>query len=412
MKNPDLFPVLLILLLAACGPAPAAPAALTPVTLPPTAAFTPSSTPAPTASPTLVEPNLTPTVQHAEIDPYSSSTTWSADVQAQFKDVLTDPWTATADEKAAYDTFLTTQWQLTLKADGVANTETLQGYDLLNAIIEHQPPVVLTGNETSEQLASYVVELPFSLQKLIITDQNNLVGWHHEAGRYVEGQILANPNGVVIPQEFQGPVQKTPYDLGYFDANYGFGATTSPKPDNAELLKDMGYLSSTTYPDNYGFDFYGEKIPAIGVWAAPEGDLMFLFRIPGTDPNTAVGAMLRMYDGSRVAYTEAYLPLSNAVTTANDTCLTLVQFVRMQTRPCQAGISISDLNMEDPLLTGSGRGSLYSLLKLMNLYNNNPHIEFTLLTRMAKINGLWKDGIPVLNTMSIPNIPKDFFTKP
>jgi hypothetical protein len=416
MKN-MLFIFALLLGLAACTPAVATPT--------PTVMRLTTDTPTAmliellSATPTL-RPTETPIPQQAEINPFSSSTTWPPEIQAQFKDVLSDPWTTTADEKAAFDTFLMNQWQLTLKADGVANVETLQGYDLLQAIIDYQPPITLTGNETPEQLASYVVELPFSLHELLRTDVNNLVGFHHEVGRYVEGQILVNHNGVVLPPEFQGPLQKSPYDLGYYEANYGFGVTTSPKPDHAQLLKDMGYLSSasTTQPNNNGFDFYVDKIPAIGVRDDPEGDLMFLFQIPGIDPNVGVGAMLRMYDGAQTRYTEAFLPLSTILTTKRDTCLK-PGLGLLQTIPCPAGLAIQNLRMEeiqelrteDELLSGAGGGSLSSLLKLMSLYNNNPHIELTTIGTVMH-GSLWKDGIPVATSMSIPYIPKDFFTKP
>jgi hypothetical protein len=352
-------------------------------------------------------------VAHAEINPYSSSTTWSPELQTQFKDVLTNPWTATADEKAAYDTFLTTQWQLTLKDAGVANAETLQGYDLLNAIIDHQPPVVLTGNETPEQLASYVVELPFSLQKLVITDQNNLVGYHREDGRYVDGKIDTQIPNNQPPEAFRGPLQKAINDWGYYYAYYGFGASTSPQQDHAALLKNMGYLSSTstTNPNNYGFDFYGEKIPAIGVTETIDGDIMFLFRITGTDPNTAVGAMIRMYDGSQVHYAEAFLPLTTMSTAKSDTCLK-PGLGLLQTIPCQVGISIQDLTMQDRLSPiPPGRGSLYFLLKLMSVYKN-PHVSIEGEGTISQGGWIWKNGIPVQRNISTPNISKSFFTKP
>jgi hypothetical protein len=357
---------------------------------------------------------LTPTPQLPEINPFSSATTWSPEIQARFKDVLTNPWTATADEKAAYDTYLMGQIQLTLKADGVANADQLQGNDLITAIAEHLPPITLTGKETPEDLAAMVVELPLSVHEALRTDVNNLVGWHHEDGRYVEGKMDPRGPNSQPPPEFRGPLQKSLNDWGYYYAYYGFGATTSPKPDHAQLLKDMGYLSttSTTNPNNYGYDFYGEKIPAIGVIDAPEGDIAFLFRIPGTDPNTAVGVMLRMYDGPRVAYTEVYLPLSTVLTTtANDTCLK-PGLGLLQTIPCPAGLSIPSLGMEDPLLTSGGNGSLYFLLKLMRLYNNNPHVTlFT--TGGIVLNGeLWIDGIPVAITMNTPNTDAKFYTNP
>jgi hypothetical protein len=72
---------------------------------------------------------------------------------------------------------------------------------------------------------------------------------------------------------------------------------------------------------------------------------------------------------------------------------------------------IQELRTEDELLSGAGGGSLSSLLKLMSLYNNNPHIELTTIGTVMH-GSLWKDGIPVATSMSIPYIPKDFFTKP
>jgi len=353
-------------------------------------------------------------VIHAEVNPGTSATLWPAEIRARFADVLTDPWTATAEQKAEFDTFLTTQWQLTLKDAGVVNAETLQGYDLLNAIIDHQPAIVLTGSETPEQLASYVVELPFSLHKLLRTDQDNLVGFHHEDGRYVEGKIDPRTGAAgYAPEAYRGPLQKSANDWGYYYSYYGYGGGTSPKPDHAALLKEMGYLSSTstTNPNNYGFDFYGEKIPAIGVYESLDGDVMFLFGIPGTDPNTAVGVMVRMYDGSRTRYTEAFLPLSASVTTTSDTCLK-PGLGPVQTLPCPEGLSIPDLNMFDPMLSATaGRGSLYFLFKLMNLYKN-PHVSLHTVSEVGQSHWAWKDGLPIVGDMYTPNIPKNFFTKP
>jgi hypothetical protein len=346
-------------------------------------------------------------VIHAEVNPGTSATLWPAEIRARFADVLTDPWTATADQKAEFDTYLTTQWQLTLKDAGVVNAETLQGYDLLNAIVEHQAPIVLTGSETPEQLASYVVELPFSLHKLLRTDQDNLVGIHREVGRYVEGKIDPRPGDAgYAPEAYRGPLQKSENDWGYYYAFWGLGGTTSPKPDHAILVNRANYWLD---PSNFGFQFYGEKISAATDIVSIEGDAMFLFRIPGTDPNTAVGVMVRMYDGSQTHYAEAFLSLSTIALTQSDACI-MPGLGVMKTVSCPAGLSISSVRMQAPLSGNpEGRGTLYYLLKLMSLYRN-PHIT------LETSNGIgfvwaWKDGIPIISFIYTPNYPADFFSK-
>jgi hypothetical protein len=390
--------LLAALFLLICGCAAPASATPSPTEFQPT--LTPSSQET-TPSPTAIRPTLTPspeatstaepTAFHAEVNPATSATLWPVEIQARFKAVLTDPWTATADQKAAFDTFLTTQWQLTLKDAGVANAETLQGYDLLNAIVDHQPAIVLTGSETPEQLASYVVELPFSLHKLLRTDQDNLVGFHHEDGRYVEGKI--DP--------------RTGTDWGKYYANYGLGGTESPKPDHAELVRDANMWSNA---NNFGFQFYGEKISAATDFVSIEGDTMFLFRIPGTDPSAAVGMMVRMYDGPQTRYAEAFLSLSNVTTTQSDTCIIPRVGVGMVTAPCPAGPSRSVVQMEDAFTRPQVVGTLYYLLKLMSLYKN-PHISLNTVVYIEGARWTWKDGIPVVGLISTPNLPKDFFNK-
>ena len=343
-------------------------------------------------------------VIHAEVNPGTSATLWPAEVQARFAAVLTDPWTATAEQKAAFDTYLATQWQLTLKDAGVANAETLQGYDLLNAIIEHQLAITLTGSETPEQLASYVVELPFSLHKLLRTDQDNLVGIHHEDGRYVEGQI--DPRSGVAgyaPEAYRGPLQKSENDWGYYYAYYGLGGTSSPKPDHALLVEGANMWSN---PPNAGFEFYGEKITAATDLYSIEGDAMFLFRIPGTDPNTAAGVMVRMYDGSQTRYAEAFLPFSTMATTQRDVCLMPV-LGPMTIISCQEGLSIQPTLIRDAFIGTPTRGTLSDVLKLMSLYKN-PHV--TLIPDGGNIFLWgWRDGIPIVKGIYTPNLPKDFF---
>jgi hypothetical protein len=370
-------------------------------------------TPEPTFTATITatltpEPTFTATVQHPEINPATSATLWPADVQARFADVLTNPWTATAAEKTAFDTYLTTQWQLTLKDAGVANAETLQGYDLLNAIIDHQPAVVLTGSETPEQLASYVVELPFSLHKLLRTDQNNLVGFHHEDGRYVEGYLAKNPNSQP-PVEDRGPLQKALNDWGYYYAYYGLGGTTSPNPDHTLLVTDANMWSS---PPNVGFQFYGERIAAATSFVSIDGDAMFLFRIPGTDPSAAVGVMVRMYDRSQTRYVEAFLPFSNMTTTQSDSCI-MQNLGTIQLVSCQAGLRILPLRMYDAFTGTTSSGTLSNMLKLMSLYKN-LHIGLGTSAVDSDPNDFWfawKDSISIVAGIATPNLPPRFFNK-
>jgi hypothetical protein len=401
MRN-SLLLFILLTYLAACAPAVATPAGTdTPAIKTPIPSLT--GTPKPTGT---IPPTASPTLQRPEINPATSSTLWPAEVQARFSAVLTDPWTATADQKATYDAYLTTQWQLTLKAEGVANAETLTGYNLLNAIIDHLPEITLTGNETPEQLAGYVVELPFSLHKLIRTDQNNLVGFHYEPGRYVQGHLdkLYNSNP---PAEYQGPLQKVPNDWGYAHAWWGLGSNWSPLPTHDELVT---HTNNWLKPGNFGFQFYGEKIPAATDRVSVDGDMMFLFRIPGTDPNAAVGVMMRIYDGSQIRYTEAFLPLSTVTTTQTDTCiLDHGAGVILTVESCPAEYIINQASMRDSFSMGTDKATLDLLLKLMSLYKN-PHIT-TLGRGTNSALFVWKDGIPVFASISTPNLPQDFFTK-
>jgi hypothetical protein len=208
------------------------------------------------------------------------------------------------------------------------------------------------------------------------------------------------------PEAYRGPLQKSANDWGYYYAYWGLGGTQSPKPDHAKLASMANYWSSQ---GNFGFQFYGEKIPAATDRVSIEGDMMLLFRIPGMDPTAAVGVMVRMYDGSRTRYAEAFLSLSNITTTQMDTCI-LPGLGVMKTVSCPAGLSILPVRMQAPLsFTPESRGTLYYLLKLMIVYKN-PHI--TLVTSNGSgFVWAWKDGIPIVIVMSTPNLAKDFFNK-
>jgi hypothetical protein len=397
MKN-VLFLFALLLGLAACTPAAATP---TSTAAHPTETPVPSLTDTPTST---VTPTITPTATPVlpEINPYQPSSLWPAEVQARFKDVLANPWTATDTEKADFDQYLITQWQLTLQDEGVPNAEILQGYDLLNAIIEHQKPIVLTGTETQDQLESYLVELPFSLHELIRSDKaNNLVPMHHEDGKYVAGFIYPDSNPA--PSQYTGPLQKSPGDWGYAMGSYGLGMNDSPRPDYHHLLEFAGWFAANQ-------SFYGEPLDAPAVTMGDtSGDLVFLFHLPGIDPSQAVGAMIRMDNGNTPGYTEEFVPISGNKTTSNDACSVFIVGKHVTDDFCPGGVVIkpADMTIVD---VGYPPVTLKLLLKLMSKY---PSLYVQVSTNAYNGNPMWKDSTAVVSRIiPPPSIGKDFFNSP
>lgn len=385
------FTLLLALLSGCAAPAEPSPPEFTP-TLSSPSEFAPTVTP-PGPEPT---PTAEPTVIHAEINPATSATLWQAEVQARFAEVLTDPWSATAEQKAAFDTYLTTQWQLTLKDAGVANAETLQGYNLLEAIIAYEQSQPIDLEAVAKGEISHVVNLPFALHKLIRTDQASLVPLHHEAGRYVEGRIDSRPNSPP-PEEYRGPLQKNDNDWGYYYASYGIGyagVTLEWFPFRLNMLANA--------------PFYGETIHAASTELSVHGDMVLLFTVPGVDLRNAVGTVIRMYDGNKTVYTEMYIPLTNTTARPEDLCLSGIIGQTIEALPCGADQTINPPLMKDqakPKIEGSL--TLQRLLRLMSIYTS-PYVNI-----VGPIGGpflpAWKDGMEIAYSVFTTALPSDFF---
>ncbi|MBM3145313.1 MAG: hypothetical protein FJ010_10150 [Chloroflexi bacterium] len=411
-----IIPFILILLLTSCS-AISSPAKPPADTLPPptilatpaspviTASAVPSETPTITPTATEVPPTETPfpsetptqAVNYTDIV-LRPPNEWPADIRTQFNAVLTDPWHA---DKTEFDAFLTRAWHEALKADGVANADRLTGYDLLNAIVEyaHRRPIV--EGETEEQMLSHIPLLPFSLHELIRTDMNNLVLFHHEPGRYVEGRVDYLYKRVPS-EEFQGPLQKFPYDWGYYSAWYGYGF-------NGGLgTHEQMLMISDQISDHQ--EFYGKPIVGIRVIPGVAGDLTMLFRLPGIDPRIAVGGLVRMYEGNAVRYAELFIPFEGNKTTAEDACLDLTVGRVVTAILCGEGRPIGYTEMRDSMLLANQAPlrqiTLAHLVYLMRIYPD-PHLAF--YPDVEGMKNVWKDGIPVVSSISAHNLPEDFW---
>jgi len=262
--------VFLAVLLSGCAPA--------------STLFTPTNISVPTAMPTKL-PTVTPAPFMVRIDPATSYTEWSADVQARFHDVVTAPTTATEAQKQAYDAYITTQWQLTLKEAGVPNPEALKGYKLLGAIVEY----------TKTNKVHEVAPLPFALQLQIVSDKDNLV-------EFGVGKDLS-PN-------------ERPSYFGYMWNASGHWTADIIRADAMLFFPTMHFYGQEIKPGSSGsFNMTGKDL---------EGDLVLRFHLQGVDPNVSQGGLIRMVDQSgNMRYATVVLNYRATETTNQQDCITL-----------------------------------------------------------------------------------------
>jgi hypothetical protein len=238
------FIILLIVFISACAPQ---------TTAIPTSTSTNTPVPANTFTSIATNtPTLTPTAISAEVNPLADPTTWSVNVQAKFKTVLTTPDKATQADWDAYDAYLVTQMHATLKTAGVANAESLQDYALIKAMAAHV------------QSRGFEFDLAPSMARLIVTDTGNLIS-------------TVDNNG------------------------YGVGGGGSPPLTNADLhvwaASDWPHV--TIFGKTYKLSDNPNQPFAMNI-SGTEGDAIALLNIPGINPDNAQGVLIAMKktDGS------------------------------------------------------------------------------------------------------------------
>jgi hypothetical protein len=312
---------------------------------PPTATIASIGIPIPTSAAT-VTPSPSPTPEQ--------------DFRITYEKVLTDPWNATDAEKAAFDTYITGWWRTTLKADGVADTDTLTGYALLDAIITYEQKQPIGTNETTAEQEAHVVYLPFSLHELLRTDTNDLVANHN----------ISTTGG---------------WDY------YGLG-----QGDNPTLEFLLLYVKQL--PE---FPFYGKMVHTNDTPAAINGDIVFLFNEPGFTSSEGVGAMVRMYDtNNKPVYVEALIPLSDLAAKPGDMC---VEHANRTEQYVKCGTDMKSVNAVIDYKTIQ----LKHLLKLI-AEQRQPHVYLD-SEGMGGGSPQWTDGITVIYTITPSNIPPDLF---
>lgn len=237
---------------------------------------------APLASPVSASPSETPT-PISEADPTADPSTWSADLQTRFHDVLTSPNTATDQKKADYDAFMIEQWQRVASAEGKT------GYDLIDAIVAYT-----TQNKIHE-----VAPLPFALQSQILTDPSNWVAYGVGGGM----------------------------DKNLATSYFGLGFNAS---DQTLALQRAFAVSEVPW-----INFFGQKMlrPATDaeretmdlitpVNGGIEGNLVLRFGIPGEDSNKTQEGLIQLVDSSgHTRYMLVVFDFETSQATALDMCV-------------------------------------------------------------------------------------------
>ncbi|MFZ2024764.1 MAG: hypothetical protein WAV51_00580 [Microgenomates group bacterium] len=272
------------------------------------------------------------------------------DYRAEYEKVKADPWTATEAEKAGYDTYVRQQ----LAAAGIENAETLPDYELLEAVIEYQQHLIETGG--LENPADYLVDLPLSLHELIRTDMNNVIGVHYDESR---------------------------------SATYGIGGTA--RLTREDLLTDV----IAYYPK---FSVYGKMLQVNTSEFPINGDLVLLYKTPGMDPSVGIGAVIRMYDGNKVAYTEVLIPTTNAPMNSGDMCLNQSYGEAALPISCPVGAQRAEAYLKD---TSWEPFNLSKILKIMSESDQILQLEIT-SDGMTQVGvPMWSDGVEIANNITI-----------
>jgi hypothetical protein len=283
--------------------------------------------------------------------------TSTPDYQIAYEKVRADPWTATDAEKAGYDMYVRQQ----LTEVGIENAETLSDYELLEAVITYQQKLIAKGGLANPE--GYLVELPLSLHELIRTDMNNLVPVHREASRD--------------------------------NKKYGIGGTVQPSMERLQIAVNQ-------YNRLNGFSFYGKEIIANTTDWSMNGDLVLLYITPGIDPGVGLGAVIRMYEGDKVAYAEVIIPTATSPISPGDLCLEHRIGVALATIPCPDGtqryqgyINWNGINWKTI--------ELADLINTLSQYKI-PNVEFVPAGQSDVITPLWSDAIQIINNIRILEI--------
>ena len=233
-------------------------------------------TPTVLATPTGISLNATTTAAVSSIDITQPSSGWSANAQTQFKDVLTNPNTATDQEKAAYDAAVIADMQT------LSNTEGKTGYDLLDAFI------AFTQKNNIHEVSAF----PFSLQQQIITDINNVIAHGY------------------------APANADPFN-GKFKYGYAWRNDHDANPPTQGSIRNEMFINS--------INFFGQSIERSSSTNldtplyTPEGDLVLRFNLPGVDPDTSQGGLLQMFDqNGETRYAVIIINYRQTQTTTND----------------------------------------------------------------------------------------------
>jgi hypothetical protein len=304
----------------------------------------------PTLAPTLGETSTPKSID--------SSAAFLSAVQVQFPDIASGH--ASPAELQAYDTWVA-QVKASMDAANTGDNLKSYEYDLLQTILDNQPPIVLTGNETQEQLASHVLEIPQSLLNLVMADEDNMVAVH----------------------------QKNHLD-------YGLGVNVSPHPDHTILVDDAHNWSGS---GNFGFQVNGEKIPVATDTVFIDGDLVGVFDVG--NPN-AVGVITQMFDddNTTIRYALSFIPLSTVTTTPADTCI-MGRAGLMATVSCPAGISIPRVQIIDAITGKRVEGTLADVLELMGAKE-----RMTLAGGgVGPTDWIWINGLSVMGGMQVLKLP-------
>gem|GEM_PF-7077124 len=269
------------------------------------------------------------------------------DYRADYEKVQADPWTATDVEKAGYDTYVRQQ----LAAKGIKDAETLSDYDLLEAVIDYQQGLIAKGGLANPE--DYLVELPLSLHELIRTDKDNIVNFHREDSK------------------------------GLW---YGIGQDEGLTAE---------FLVNTTI--TYHLSFYGKDISANSLNMGVTGDLVLLYKTPGMDSNVGLGALIQMYNGDKVAYTEVFIPTATTSSSPGDLCL----YSKVGEVEAAVSCATGTQRVQGYLV---GDGFDWELITLENLLREmsrlkRPHIFVTPMFMHGE--DAWSDGIETINNIEI-----------
>lgn len=305
---------------------------------------------------TTVTPSLTATVL-----PTSTATPAPMElkeIKLQFSKVLTDPWNATDTEKAAYDKELIRWWREILKTTGVENADALTDYALLDAIITYQHNQQIGENETIEEQQSHLVFLPFSLHELIRTDMDNVVAIHRV--QFGEGRY----------------------------AKYGIGGTTNIPQEELQ-----GEISG--YPD---FSVYGKNVLVAAHHYGINGDLVLLYATPGFDPSIGIGAVIRMYDGERVAYAEVFIPTSDALIGPTDICCVTAYMEPIRPKPCP-----NNAKRPQGYIHIENDWTPFELSIMLDIMSDKLDLQVEIVPAGKAHAGepMWSDGITIVNNIQI-----------